>query len=58
VAGEVLRLVSNWVCALRIDVAKMRPVDAMFSSVFLGTVCVFSVLCSKRSGRGFIVVVW
>jgi hypothetical protein len=54
----VLGCVSNWVCAIRIDAANMRPVDAMFSSVFLGTVCVFRVLCSKRGGRVFIVAVW
>jgi hypothetical protein len=28
-----------WVCALRIDAVKMCVVDAMFTSVFSGTVC-------------------
>jgi hypothetical protein len=27
-----------WVCALRIDAAKMRPVDAMFSAVGVAAV--------------------
>jgi hypothetical protein len=34
----VLGCVSNWICALIIDAAKIHPVGAMFSSVFRCTV--------------------
>jgi hypothetical protein len=53
-----VRLCCYWVFVLRVDAAKMCAVDAMFTSVFLGTVYVFRMLCSKRSGRVSIVAVW
>jgi hypothetical protein len=52
------RVYCYWVYVLRIDAAKMLPVDAMFTSVFLGTVFVYRTLCRKRSGRVLIVTLW
>jgi hypothetical protein len=46
-----------WVCALRTDAAKMCAVDAMFTSVSLGAVCVFMMLSSKLCGHVFIVAI-
>jgi hypothetical protein len=46
-----------WVCALKIDAAKMCAVDAMFISVFLGTGYGFTMLYSKRRGLVFIVAI-
>jgi hypothetical protein len=46
------------VCALKIDAAKMCVVDAMFTSVFLGMICVFRMLYSKCSGHVSIVAIW
>jgi hypothetical protein len=46
-----VRVCYYWMCALRIDTAKMRPVDAMFIPVFLGKDYIFRMLCTKRSGR-------